>query len=86
MASNCQGPNGTYIMTSIKTPKEEIEQMKIHKLPIVFYDYPEGYYDEVGGYHDCAEGWNPNGVWCGECTNKSCANCPSKDIKQDSRN
>ena len=42
-----------------------------------------GYYDEVGGYHDCAEGWNPNGVWCGECTRISCANCPSKDIKED---
>lgn len=42
-----------------------------------------GYYDEIGGYHDEAIGWNPNGVWCGECTNASCINCPSKDIKED---
>ena len=42
-----------------------------------------GYYDEVGGYHDEAIGWNPNGVWCGECTQKSCINCPSRYIKED---
>ena len=42
-----------------------------------------GYYDEIGGYHDEAIGWNPNGVWCGECTRESCINCPSKDIKED---
>lgn len=76
----------TYIGTSIKSPEEELEKLKKLGLPIFFYDYPEGYYDEVGGYHDCAEGWNPNGVWCGECTNKSCINCPSKDVKEEDRN
>ena len=45
-------------------------------------DYPEAYYDEVGGYHECAIGWNPNGVWCGECTRISCANCPSRNSKE----
>ena len=75
--------NDTYLITSIKTSLEEIEKLKKLHIPIHFYNYPEGYYDEVGGYHDCAEGWNPNGVWCGECTKKSCANCPSKDIKED---
>ena len=73
----------TFICVSKETSKEEIEKLKQHNLPIYFYDYPEAYYDEVGGYHDCAEGWNPNGVWCGECTNESCVNCPSKDIKED---
>ena len=83
--SICKNNNifDTQIVTSIKTSKERIEELKKIKLPILFYDYPEGYYDEVGGYHDCAEGWNPNGVWCGECTNKSCAKCPSRNSKED---
>ena len=71
----------TYINTSIKTPKEELEKLKKFNLPIFFYDYPEAYYDEIGGYHECAIGWNPNGVWCGECTCISCANCSSKEDK-----
>lgn len=74
--------NETYLVISSKTSKEEIEKLKQQHLPILFYDRPEAYYDEVGGYHDCAEGWNPNGVWCGECTEKTCANCPSKDVKE----
>lgn len=37
--------------------------------------------DEVGGYHDGAIGWNPNGVWCGECTRASCKGCKSADMK-----
>ena len=83
---NCRGDFPTYIGTSIKSSEEELEKLKKLSLPIFFYDYPEAYYDEVGGYHDCAEGWNPNGVWCGECTNKSCAKCPSKDVKEEDRN
>lgn len=79
--SICKGSNETYLITSINN--KEIDKLKELGLPIYFYDYPEGYYDEVGGYHDCAEGWNPNGVWCGECTNRSCKDCPSKDIKED---
>lgn len=42
-----------------------------------------GYYDEVGGFHDEAMGWNPNGVWCGECTKISCVDCPSRYAKED---
>lgn len=72
----------TYISTSIKTPIEEINKLKQYGLAIMFYDYPEGYYDNIGGYHDCAEGWNPNGVWCGECTSISCAKCPNKEAKE----
>ena len=67
---NCRGDFPTYIGTSIKSSKKELEKLKKLDLPIFFYD-------------DCAEGWNPNGVWCGECTNKSCAKCPSKDVKED---
>ena len=39
----------------------------------------EAYYDEIGGFHDAAEGYNPNGVWCGECTKLTCLNCPCRD-------
>lgn len=74
------------ISSSKNTSEKEINELKKHKLPILFLDVPEAYYDEVGGYHNCAEGWNPNGVWCGECTNKSCAKCPSKDVKEEDRN
>ena len=77
--SLCKQSDEKILITSINTPKEKIEEMKEHKMKIVFYDYPEGYYDEVGGYHDCGEGWNPHGIWCGECSNESCANCPCKD-------
>lgn len=34
--------------------------------------------DEVGGHHDCAEGWNPQGHWCGECCKASCVDCPAR--------
>lgn len=74
----------SYILTSYTdAPAEEITKLKKLGLPIFFYDYDEAYFDEVGGFHDCAEGWNPNGVWCGECTKASCANCSSKDSKKE---
>ena len=81
---NCQG-DITYIGTSKNTPKEEIEKLKKLNLPIYFYDDDEdaSYYDEVGGFHSGGIGWNPNGVWCGECCNQSCSGCPSERIKKD---
>ena len=83
--SICNGNNifDTFIVTSSSLPSEEIKKLKEHKLPSMFLDVPEAYYDEVGGFHDSCIGWNPNGIWCGECTKKSCANCPSKDIKEE---
>lgn len=80
---NLKQDSNSYIITTIFSSIEKIEKLKKYGLPIYFYDCDEAYYDEVGGYHDCAEGWNPNGVWCGECTCLSCANCPSKDEKED---
>ena len=69
----------TYIGTSKDTPEEQIKKLKQFNLPIFFYDDEDGsYYDEVGGFHSAAVGWNPNGVWCGECTNRSCKDCPSR--------
>ena len=40
------------------------------------FDEDGGYIDEVGGYHDAAIGWNPQGIWHGECTRASCKGCP----------
>jgi hypothetical protein len=31
--------------------------------------------DEVGGTHDEGLGWNPQGVFCGECGKISCKDC-----------
>lgn len=84
MSSICNGSNefDTYIAVSINTPKKQIEELKKKKIPIVFYDDEnESYYDEVGGFHSGAIGWNPNGAWCGECTNRSCKDCPSRHSK-----
>lgn len=37
--------------------------------------------DEIGGTHDEGVGWNPNGVFCGECSNTNCVDCPMKNEK-----
>lgn len=81
---NCKGNFPTYIGTSKDTPTEEIEKLKQFNLPILFYDDNDSsYYDEIGGFHSAAMGWNPNGIWCGECTRISCSNCSSRDVKED---
>ena len=68
----------TYIVTHSNISQEELQKLKTKGLPIVFLDKPEAYYDDVGGFHDCAVGWNPQGVWCGECTAASCRDCNSR--------
>jgi hypothetical protein len=37
--------------------------------------------DELGGIHDGGVGWNPHGVFCGECGSITCKKCPYKDRK-----
>lgn len=32
--------------------------------------------DKCGGRHEEGLGWNPNGVFCGECSNMTCEGCP----------
>ena len=46
-------------------------------------DY-DGYYytDPIGGVHSDGLGWNPNGVFCGECTYSTCENCKHKEAKE----
>lgn len=73
----------TYIVTDTKINEEELEKLKTKGLPIIFLDDPESYYDEVGGFHSCAIGWNPNSVWCGECTKASCKDCDNRDTTEE---
>jgi len=36
--------------------------------------------DDVGGIHSFGTGWNPHGVWCGECCEISCAGCVNENL------
>lgn len=71
-----------YIVVHSSISEEKLQDLKTKGLPIIFSDNPEAYYDDVGGFHDCAIGWNPNGVWCGECTKASCRDCPNRDTEE----
>lgn len=42
----------------------------------------ESFKDEVGGVHDCGVGYNPHGVFCGECSSTSCKDCGNRDVKK----
>ena len=64
-----------------ESTRKEIEYAKSQGKFVYFYSHPEAHYDDVGGFHDSAIGWNPNDVWCGECTRASCRGCSSKDSK-----
>ena len=68
----------TYIITS-QTSEEEIIKLKETGLPIFFIDREDAYYDEIGGFHDGPVAWNPHGVYCGECSFKSCSECSFRD-------
>lgn len=35
----------------------------------------------VNGIHEAGKGWNPNGVYCGECSKASCRQCPARARK-----
>lgn len=38
--------------------------------------------DEVGGCHEGGLGWNPNGVFCGECSNSTCKGCVNENAEK----
>ena len=61
-----------------ESTRSEIEYAKSRGKFIYFYSHPETYYDNVGGFHDSATGYNPIGVYCGECTKLSCEGCASR--------
>jgi hypothetical protein len=42
----------------------------------------EEYKDEIGGVHSEGLGWNPQGVFCGECSNMSCVGCPHENAEE----
>ena len=58
-----------------ESTRREIEYAKSQGKFVYFYSNPDAYYDDVGGFHDSAVGYNPNGVYCGECTRLSCKGC-----------
>jgi len=37
--------------------------------------------DEVGGCHGGGVGWNPQGIFCGECSRSTCKECINEHIK-----
>ena len=43
----------------------------------------DGYTDEVGGHHDGGIGWNPNGIWCGECVKRTCKGCVNEHLTEE---
>jgi nucleoside 2-deoxyribosyltransferase len=43
--------------------------------PIRFYNNPDAWIDDIGGYHDGEHSWNPNSIYCGECSKKTCKGC-----------
>lgn len=62
-----------------ESTRKEIEYAKSQGKFIYFYNHPEYHYDDVGGYHDSGTGYNPNDVYCGECSRLSCRDCSNKD-------
>lgn len=38
-------------------------------------ELPEMTKDELGGLHDGVVGYNPQGIYCGECANVTCKGC-----------
>lgn len=65
-----------------ESTRREIEYAKSQGKFIYFYNHPEAYYDDVGGFHDSATGYNPKGMYCGECTMVSCRDCSSRDLEE----
>lgn len=62
-----------------KSTQSEIDYAKAQGKFVYFYHHPEAYYDNVGGYHDSGTGYNPNDVYCGECSRLSCKGCKSEN-------
>lgn len=65
-----------------ESTKSEIEYAKVRGKTIQYYSQPDFIMDEVGGVHDEGLGWNPNGVFCGECCHTTCKDCKMKDKGQ----
>ena len=44
------------------------------------FDEDEDFKDEVGGVHGGGVGYNPQGVFCGECCKMSCKDCSNMEV------
>ncbi len=66
------------------TKEQYDERMKEKKFNFTFVDDigERVFIDEVGGHHSAGLGWNPNGVFCGECGSVTCAICQYKNDKE----
>lgn len=68
LQSNDQYLLSEYLIAKGKSPKPISPIMFINK--------------ENEGYHEDGVGWNPHGVFCGECSWSSCLDCPMKDKEE----
>lgn len=48
-------------------------------MSISYAESDNGYYDNMGGFHKDGTGYNPHGVWCGECCSSTCEGCVNAD-------
>ena len=79
---NCKNENVDNMAVEIKEDKILIK----HDCGF-FAEYDEGgtelsygNVDELGGVHDQGLGWNPYGVYCGECSFNTCVKCPNNTV------
>lgn len=66
-----------------ESTKKEIEYAKSKGKFVYFYTHPEMYYDDIGGLHDSGIGYNPNGVYCGECGTLTCRECSNATVTEE---
>ena len=57
-------------------PEHVVNEILLNTEPGRFNDYDYRVVDEIGGIHEDGLGWNPDGDFCGECTNMNCKTCP----------
>jgi len=52
---------------------------KLHDIELELDYINNSHKDELGGRHHNGVGWNPHGVFCGECVLQSCLGCSHAD-------
>lgn len=65
-----------------ESTRSEINYAKEHHKVIRYFSHPDMIVDQLGGVHDECVGWNPKGVFCGECSYITCKSCPNKDKEE----
>lgn len=78
----CPNPN---CKNRISLVDNSIEKFKTNEDKVRFeekYKDSDLIIDELGGIHEEGLGWNPNGVFCGECSLTNCDGCENVDKKE----